>query len=227
MAEFPISSLNLKFLHAPASARRTRSSHLRRCCRMSVDELPRGGRSSTPSPASIPSIKQVRSDLRRQTRDPRALPLAGSVGKTQRPSDLQPRRTLNAAAPRHCSRSSLTAGHAVGSHHLRAPIADPPECPATSARNLHSVTPPCRTRSSQHSNLFIPRSRGTPCRRSSHRPSNSASNQSSGSVTSYNWDLPPAAQIERKSVAAGLRSSNMILLHDGGHKQSDAVRRPV
>ena len=42
-------------------------------------------------------------------------------------------------------------------------------------------------------------------------------------VTGYDWDAPPAAAIERK-VAKQIRGGNVILLHDGGHKQMGADR---
>jgi peptidoglycan-N-acetylglucosamine deacetylase len=42
-------------------------------------------------------------------------------------------------------------------------------------------------------------------------------------VTGYDWNAPPAAVIERK-VAKQLRGGNVILLHDGGHKQMGADR---
>jgi len=42
-------------------------------------------------------------------------------------------------------------------------------------------------------------------------------------VTGYDWNAPPAAVIERK-VAKQVRGGNVILLHDGGHKQIGADR---
>jgi peptidoglycan-N-acetylglucosamine deacetylase len=42
-------------------------------------------------------------------------------------------------------------------------------------------------------------------------------------VTGYDWNAPPAEKIERK-VAKLMRSGNVILLHDGGHKQMGADR---
>jgi peptidoglycan/xylan/chitin deacetylase (PgdA/CDA1 family) len=37
-------------------------------------------------------------------------------------------------------------------------------------------------------------------------------------VTGYDWNAPPAAEIERK-VAKQIQGGSVILLHDGGHKQ--------
>ena len=42
-------------------------------------------------------------------------------------------------------------------------------------------------------------------------------------VTGYDWNAPPAAEIERK-VAKQIRGGDVILLHDGGHKQMGADR---
>jgi peptidoglycan/xylan/chitin deacetylase (PgdA/CDA1 family) len=43
------------------------------------------------------------------------------------------------------------------------------------------------------------------------------------SVTGYDWNAPPAAEIERK-VSTQIRGGDIILLHDGGHKQIGADR---
>src|SRR5208282_4384230 len=42
-------------------------------------------------------------------------------------------------------------------------------------------------------------------------------------VTGYDWNAPPSAVIEQK-VAKQIRGGNVILLHDGGHKQMGADR---
>jgi len=42
-------------------------------------------------------------------------------------------------------------------------------------------------------------------------------------VTGYDWNAPPAEQIERK-VERQVRGGDVILLHDGGHKQMGADR---
>ncbi len=42
-------------------------------------------------------------------------------------------------------------------------------------------------------------------------------------VTGYDWNAPPAAAIERK-VAKQIHGGDVILLHDGGHKQMGADR---
>jgi len=42
-------------------------------------------------------------------------------------------------------------------------------------------------------------------------------------VTGYDWNAPPAAVIEQK-VAKKIRGGDVILLHDGGHKQMGADR---
>ena len=42
-------------------------------------------------------------------------------------------------------------------------------------------------------------------------------------VTGYDWNAPPAAEIERK-VAKQIRGGDVILLHDGGHAAFGADR---
>lgn len=42
-------------------------------------------------------------------------------------------------------------------------------------------------------------------------------------VTGYDWNAPPAATIEQK-CARQIRGGDVILLHDGGHKQMGADR---
>jgi peptidoglycan/xylan/chitin deacetylase (PgdA/CDA1 family) len=42
-------------------------------------------------------------------------------------------------------------------------------------------------------------------------------------VTGYDWNAPPAAKIE-KNVAKKIRGGDVILLHDGGHRQMGADR---
>ncbi len=43
-------------------------------------------------------------------------------------------------------------------------------------------------------------------------------------VTGYDWNAPPAAEIERKIVRQ-MRGGNVILLHDGGHKAMGPSRK--
>jgi peptidoglycan-N-acetylglucosamine deacetylase len=42
-------------------------------------------------------------------------------------------------------------------------------------------------------------------------------------VTGYDWNAPPAAVIGKK-VSQQVRGGDVILLHDGGHKQMGADR---
>ena len=42
-------------------------------------------------------------------------------------------------------------------------------------------------------------------------------------VTGYDWNAPPAAEIEQK-ITRQIRGGDVILLHDGGHKQMGADR---
>jgi peptidoglycan/xylan/chitin deacetylase (PgdA/CDA1 family) len=42
-------------------------------------------------------------------------------------------------------------------------------------------------------------------------------------VTGYDWNAPPAAEIERK-VVRQMHGGDVILLHDGGHRAPGADR---
>jgi peptidoglycan-N-acetylglucosamine deacetylase len=42
-------------------------------------------------------------------------------------------------------------------------------------------------------------------------------------ITGYDWDAPPAQQIERR-VSSRIRGGDVILLHDGGHRAFRADR---
>jgi peptidoglycan-N-acetylglucosamine deacetylase len=42
-------------------------------------------------------------------------------------------------------------------------------------------------------------------------------------ITGYDWDAPPAQQIERK-VSSRIRGGDVVLLHDGGHRAFGADR---
>jgi peptidoglycan/xylan/chitin deacetylase (PgdA/CDA1 family) len=42
-------------------------------------------------------------------------------------------------------------------------------------------------------------------------------------VTGYDWSAPPAAEIEKK-VSRQVRGGDVILLHDGGHREMGADR---
>lgn len=43
------------------------------------------------------------------------------------------------------------------------------------------------------------------------------------SVTGFDWNAPPAAAIEKK-ISSQIRGGDVILLHDGGHKEMGADR---
>jgi peptidoglycan-N-acetylglucosamine deacetylase len=45
-------------------------------------------------------------------------------------------------------------------------------------------------------------------------------------VTGYDWNAPPAAEIEKK-ISSRIRGGDVILLHDGGHKQIGVDRSPT
>jgi peptidoglycan/xylan/chitin deacetylase (PgdA/CDA1 family) len=74
----------------------------------------------------------------------------------------------------------------------------------------------------EHSNLFRPPFGG-------RRPATFRIAQEIGlepimwNVTGYDWNAPPAAQIEKK-VVKQMRGGDVILLHDGGHRAIGADR---
>jgi peptidoglycan-N-acetylglucosamine deacetylase len=118
-------------------------------------------------------------------------------------------------------REALTAGHVVGNHTFTHPLltlksADEVRRELTDCRNaIEDVV-------GQHSNLFRPPFGG-------RRPAVLRVARSLGlqpimwNVTGYDWNAPPAAAIERK-VESQMRGGDVILLHDGGHRQMGADR---
>jgi peptidoglycan/xylan/chitin deacetylase (PgdA/CDA1 family) len=119
------------------------------------------------------------------------------------------------------ARKIVEAGHVVGNHTFTHPLLtfkDKTEirqqlldCRAT----LHDAI-------GQQSNLFRPPFGG-------RRPAVLRIARELGlepvmwNVTGYDWNAPPAAEIERK-VIRQIRGGDVILLHDGGHKQMGADR---
>ena len=119
------------------------------------------------------------------------------------------------------AREVALAGHAVGNHTFTHPLLTlKPEA------EIRQELADCRAALSdtigQHSNLFRPPFGG-------RRPAvlriarELELEPVMWSVTGYDWDAPPAATIEQK-VASQVRGGDVILLHDGGHKQMGADR---
>lgn len=115
----------------------------------------------------------------------------------------------------------IKAGHVVGNHTFTHPLLT-----LRSASEIRRELSTCRAvlhdSVGEHSNLFRPPFGG-------RRPAVLHIAQKLGlepvmwNVTGYDWNAPPAAQIERK-VAKRIRGGDVILLHDGGHKHMGADR---
>ena len=119
------------------------------------------------------------------------------------------------------AREIAKAGHVVGNHTFTHPLLI-----FKSEEEIRRGLSECRSRLQeaigQHSNLFRPPFGG-------RRPAVLHVARELGlepvmwNVTGYDWNAPPAEVIENK-VAKRLRGGDVILLHDGGHKQMGADR---
>jgi peptidoglycan/xylan/chitin deacetylase (PgdA/CDA1 family) len=118
-------------------------------------------------------------------------------------------------------REIVAAGHVVGNHTLTHPLLI-----FKSEKEIRQEISTCRSVLQdvigESSNLFRPPFGG-------RRPAVLRIVRELGmqaimwNVTGYDWKAPPAALIERK-VAKQVRGGDVILLHDGGHKQMGADR---
>ena len=118
-------------------------------------------------------------------------------------------------------REIVEAGHVVGNHTFTHPLLT-----FKGETKIRQQLLDCRAALQdaigQHSNLFRPPFGG-------RRPAVLRIARELGlepvmwNVTGYDWNAPPAAEIERK-VIRQIRGGNVILLHDGGHKQMGADR---
>jgi len=123
------------------------------------------------------------------------------------------------------AREVVQAGHAVGNHTFTHPLLT-----FKSVAEVRQELSACRSAledaigggSNMISNLFRPPFGG-------RRPAVLNTARELGfepimwNVTGYDWDAPPSAVIERK-VTKQIRGGDVILLHDGGHKQMGADR---
>ena len=119
------------------------------------------------------------------------------------------------------AREIAKAGHVVGNHTFTHPFLT--FKPAAAIRHELSA---CRSAIEdaigQHSNLFRPPF-------GARRPAVLSTARELGlepimwNVTGYDWTAPPSSVIEKK-VAKQIRGGDVILLHDGGHKQMGADR---
>jgi len=118
-------------------------------------------------------------------------------------------------------REIAKAGHVIGNHTFTHPLLT-----LKSAAEIRKELSDCNAALSdaigEHSNLFRPPFGG-------RRPAVLRIARELGlqpimwNVTGYDWDASSAAAIEQK-VSKQIRGGNVILLHDGGHKQMGANR---
>jgi len=118
-------------------------------------------------------------------------------------------------------RELARAGHAIGNHTFTHPLLT-----LKSTNEIRNELQTCRTAIQdaigEHSNLFRPPFGG-------RRPAVLRIARQLGlepimwNITGYDWNAPPAGVIEKK-VSSRIRGGNVVLLHDGGHKQMGADR---
>ena len=119
------------------------------------------------------------------------------------------------------AREVANAGHVVGNHTFTHPLLILKSAGETS-QELRDCRSTIQDTVGEHSNLFRPPFGG-------RRPATLRVARELGlepvmwNVTGYDWNIPPAAIIEQK-VAKQMRGGDVILLHDGGHKQMGADR---
>jgi len=119
------------------------------------------------------------------------------------------------------AREIVAAGHVVGNHTFSHPLLI-----FKSEREIRQQLSECRAvlkdAIREHSNLFRPPFGG-------RRPAVLRIARELGmepvmwNVTGYDWNAPPAEEIERKA-AKRIRGGDVILLHDGDHRQMGADR---
>ena len=113
------------------------------------------------------------------------------------------------------------AGHVIGNHTFTHPLLIF-QAEREIKRELAECTNAISDAVGDHSNLFRPPFGG-------RRPAVLRIARDLGlepvmwNITGYDWSAPSAGHIERK-VARRIRGGNVILLHDGGHKQFGADR---
>jgi peptidoglycan/xylan/chitin deacetylase (PgdA/CDA1 family) len=119
------------------------------------------------------------------------------------------------------AREIVQAGHVVGNHTFTHPLLT-----FKSASEIRQELTDCRSALKdaigEHSVLFRPPFGG-------RRPAVLGIARELGlepimwNVTGYDWTAPPCSEIEQK-VSQQIRGGDVILLHDGGHKQMGADR---
>ncbi len=118
-------------------------------------------------------------------------------------------------------REVVKAGHPVGNHTFTHPNLIFASA-AETRRQLQNCDRALTDAVGEHSRLFRPPFGG-------RRPQTLRIARELGlepvmwNVTGWDWNAPPAEQIERK-VVKQMRGGDVILLHDGGHKEMGADR---
>lgn len=119
------------------------------------------------------------------------------------------------------AREIVQAGHVLGNHTFTHPLLTF-KSEAEIRRELEQCRAALQDAIGEHSNLFRPPFGGR--RPAVLRIARELGLQSvMWNVTGYDWNAPPAAAIERRA-AKQIRGGDVILLHDGGHKQMAADR---
>ncbi len=118
-------------------------------------------------------------------------------------------------------RELVKAGHVVGNHTFTHPLLTY-KSEAEIRKELADCRAALQDAIGEHSNLFRPPFGG-------RRPAvlrivrELRLEPVMWNVTGYDWNAPPAAAIENK-VAKQIRGGDVILLHDGGHREMGANR---
>jgi peptidoglycan/xylan/chitin deacetylase (PgdA/CDA1 family) len=119
------------------------------------------------------------------------------------------------------AREVARAGHVIGNHTFTHPLLIFKSA-AETCREIADCRAALHDAIGEHSNLFRPPFGG-------RRPATLRLTRELGlqpimwNVTAYDWNAPSAGIIEQK-VSRQIRGGNVILLHDGGHKQMGADR---
>ena len=121
-------------------------------------------------------------------------------------------------------REVVKAGHVVGNHTFTHPLLIF-KSEAEISKELTDCRGALQQAIGEHSNLFRPPFGG-------RRPAvlriarELRLEPVMWNVTGYDWNTPPAATIEHK-VTSQVRGGDVILLHDGGHREMGADRSPT
>jgi peptidoglycan-N-acetylglucosamine deacetylase len=121
-------------------------------------------------------------------------------------------------------REIVKAGHVVGNHTFTHPLLIF-KSEAEISKELTDCRGVLQQAIGEHSNLFRPPFGG-------RRPAvlriarELRLKPVMWNVTGYDWNAPPAATIEHK-VTSQVRGGDVILLHDGGHREMGADRSPT